>query len=296
MLPGVREAISDFGPSVVVADQHALAGALAARRAGVPWATTAPTASLLDDSLERVPKVRRWLVDLLAELQREAGVEPVEWPDRSPDLVLLFTTPALAGTARRPAAWRFVGPALDGRPEPSAFPWAALAEGPRLYVTLGTVTVVRGARFLETLFEALDGAGLQVVLAAPSEVVASPPPNVLVRPYVPQLALLAHMDAVVCHAGHTTVCDALAHGLPLVVAPVNWDQPTVAGQVAAAGAGIRVSFTRASLAELRSAVESVLVDGSYRRAAERIRESFRAAGGSAAAATLLEQAAARRAA
>ena len=46
----------------------------------------------------------------------------------------------------------------------------------------------------------------------------------------------------VTHGGHNTVCEALAHGLPLVVAPIRDDQPTVAAQVVQAGAGVRTDL------------------------------------------------------
>ena len=105
---------------------------------------------------------------------------------------------------------------------------------------------------------------------------------------MPQLALLPRVDAVVCHGGHNTVCESLAHGLPLVVAPIRDDQPIVAEQVVEAGAGIRVRFGRLSPAALRDAVTRVLDEPAFREAAERIRGSFAAAGGASAAADALE--------
>jgi UDP:flavonoid glycosyltransferase YjiC (YdhE family) len=48
------------------------------------------------------------------------------------------------------------------------------------------------------------------------------------------------MSAVVCHGGHNTVCEAFAHGVPLVVTPIRDDQPIIARQVADAGAGIQL--------------------------------------------------------
>ncbi|MFD7605433.1 glycosyltransferase [Streptomyces mirabilis] len=51
------------------------------------------------------------------------------------------------------------------------------------------------------------------------------------------------MNAVTCHASHTnTMCEALWHAVPLVVAPLRDDQAVVAGQVTDAGAGVRVRF------------------------------------------------------
>jgi MGT family glycosyltransferase len=114
------------------------------------------------------------------------------------------------------------------------------------------------------------------------------PANVVVRGRVPQLALLRHMNAVVCHGGHNTVCEALAHDLPSVLAPIRDDQPVVAEQVVQAGAGVRVRFGRVTAGDLRKAVRDVLDEAGYRRAAHDIRRSFDAAGGAPAAADRLE--------
>src|SRR5690606_14277378 len=102
--------------------------------------------------------------------------------------------------------------------------------------------------------EAIGGLDARGVVVAPPDLVGPVPSNVLVVPRVPQLDLLPRLDAVVCHAGHNTVCEALAHGVPLVVAPIRDDQPTIAAQVEAAGAGVRVMFRRVGVEGLRAAV------------------------------------------
>jgi UDP:flavonoid glycosyltransferase YjiC (YdhE family) len=94
---------------------------------------------------------------------------------------------------------------------------------------------------------------------------------------------------VVTHGGHNTVCESLANGLPLVVTPIRDDQPVVANQVVASGAGLRLRFGRLAPAALRSAVERVLGEPSFREAASRVASSFRQAGGAAAAAGYLEK-------
>ena len=58
------------------------------------------------------------------------------------------------------------------------------------------------------------------------------------------LELLPELDAVLCHGGMGTVTEALAHGVPLVVAPIRADQPAVARQVTQAGAGLEVVLPR----------------------------------------------------
>jgi hypothetical protein len=94
------------------------------------------------------------------------------------------------------------------------------------------------------------------------------PPGVPVCEHAPQLELLERgLAAVVCHAGHHTVCESLWHGVLLVLAPIRDDQPIVAGLVVAAGAGVRVRFNRVDAARLGTAIETVLdPSGTGRRA------------------------------
>ena len=290
MLPGVTRAVEAFGPDVLVADQQTLAGALVARRRGVRWATFATTSAGLVDYLASLPGVQAWLDDLLGGLQREAGLAPVQRCDLSPHLVLVFSTRALLGDdTPLPAQCELVGPATRHRPEPTPFPWEALREGsPKVLISLGTINAERGARFYREAVEAFSALPIQVVFAAPPELVGPVPDSMVVRRYVPQLKLLTHMDAVVCHAGHNTTVEALSEGLPLVLAPIKDDQPLVAGQVVAAGAGLRVKFGRVKASRLRDAVGRVLEEPSFRENAGRIRASFEAAGGAAQAASHLE--------
>lgn len=114
-------------------------------------------------------------------------------------------------------------------------------------------------------------------------------PDLLIRPFIPQLHLLQRAEAVICHSGHNTVVESLWHGVPLVVAPIRDDQLVIASQVTAAGAGVRVRFGRAGRERIGAALDAVLAEPSYRMAARRIGASFRAGGGAAAAATHLER-------
>ncbi|KOV78909.1 glycosyl transferase [Streptomyces sp. NRRL WC-3618] len=302
MAPGVAAAVGEFAPDAIVADQQALAGSLVAERLGLPWATSATTSAEFTDVLSGMPKVAEWLDELLAGLRVRIG-DPASTADPrfSPHLVLAFSTPEFVGAqARTGDQIRYVGPSVADRPAPTGFPWDWLdpARATTL-VTLGTANTDVGARFLtECLVVARERADpMQTVIVDPAGVLASTrdgagasdDKDVLIVPSVPQLPLLERVDAVVCHAGHNTVCEALWHGVPLVVAPIRDDQPVIAGQVVEAGAGIRVRFGRVTAPKLGAAIDAVLHEPGYRFAAARIRTAFRAAGGAFAAATHLEQ-------
>jgi MGT family glycosyltransferase len=295
MVDGVEGAVAAWQPDVVVADQQALAGTAVAVRHGLPWATSATTSAELVDPLVTMPRAQAWLDARVAAFAAATGLGTAA-PARvaelrlSPHLVLVFSTPRLVDPDRRfPPHYAFVGPSLADRRQDEPFPWDRLApDRPRVLVTLGTVNATAGARFFATAAAALAGEPAQAVVVAPPELVGTPPGGAIVRPRVPQLALLPRLDAVVCHAGHNTVCEALAHGVPLVVAPIRDDQPVVAEQVVRAGAGVRVRFGRVDAAGLRHAVRQVLDDPAYRAAAAEVRASFQAAGGPTEAARRLE--------
>ena len=293
MVPGVVAATDEFTPDVLVVDQQALAGALVARQRGLPWATSATTSAELTDQFATMPKLGAWARQCLAEFQRGFAIsDPVDLRF-SDDLVLAYTTPTMVGPGCDfPDHYVFVGPSIGVRPGAPEFPWDWLRpDRQHVLVSLGTLNREVGQRFFATAVAAVAPLAdrWQVILAAPLDLVDSPPAHVLVREYVPQLDLLPHLHAVVSHAGHNTVCEALAHGVPLVVAPIRDDQPVIAEQVVNAGAGVRVHFGRVGATELRNAIMTVLDDPSYQRAARRVQTSFAAAGGAATAATHLEK-------
>ncbi|MFG2234553.1 glycosyltransferase [Streptomyces sp. NPDC048723] len=299
MVPGVARAVRAFGPDVLVADQQALAGPLVARRLGVPWVTSASTSAELTRPFADFPKVGEWVSGQISGLLAEFGAarDPgsrARWDPRfSERLVLVFSTPELVGAGQDfPPHYAFVGPAFGARPPAPGFPWQRLDPARRrVLVSLGTLNQAAGARFYGAVLGAAErlAGDVQFVLAAPAALIGTAPDHLLLQESVPQLELLPHLDAVVCHAGHNTVCEALAHGLPLVVAPIRDDQPIVARQVTLAGAGVRVRFGRTRAEELRDALTAVLDDPGPRRAARRIQASFAAAGGAAAAADRLEK-------
>lgn len=292
MLPGVEEAVRAYDPALLIVDQQAMAGGLAARRLGRRYATLASTSAGVTSWLAELPLVHEWLAERQAELQREVGLEPVPTPDRSPDLVIICSAEALAGAdVEWPAHYRFIGPSIAARNDTTPFPWERLdASQHGILVSLGTVNADRGEKFYRAAVEALADMPVQAIFAAPPELVGPVPERFIVQPWVPQLDLLPRLSAVIGHGGHNTTVEALSFGLPLVLAPIRDDQPVVARQVEVAGAGLRVRFGRVDAPTLKSAVTAVLNEPSYRESAAAIRAAFARAGGPEAAADALERA------
>lgn len=289
MLPGVDAAIDRFRPDALICDQQVLAGAVAARLRGLPWATAATTPAEFARPLAGTPLLEQWVRDQIGDFQFDHGIEDVLDLRFSDHLVLVFSTGALVGDVSFfPDHFAFVGPA-PGRPAAGAFPWERLDGRPAVLVSLGTPAGPEEARFLRAAADAVRDLDVQAVLVAPPGTIADPPPNVLVREHVPQVRLLERMSAVVCRGAFDTVGESLAAGVPMVLAPARDDEPVIAGQVERAGAGIPVRFARVTPGELRTALGEILTDPAYRDAAARVRDSFAAAGGMAEAADRLEK-------
>lgn len=286
MLPGVLAAVERFEPDLLVSDQQALAGALAAKLTRTSWVTSASTPAALADPAPGLPKIAEWIRARQHELCARHGVGPSDLR-LSPDLVLAFTIPELAGDAGA----HCVG-APRARPRTAEFPWAALDGRPLVVVTLGTSNAPAGRRFLERAVRALaDLPDVQGVVVDPAGELAGN--GVLVRGDVPLPLLLSRTAVTVCHGGHNTVCESLEAGVPLVVAPIRDDQTVLAARVADLGAGVRVRFDRATADDLRQAITSVLTEPGYRAKAALLRRSLRATDGAETAADLLESLIAR---
>lgn len=290
MYTGIRELLQQFAADIVVTDHQLFAGAVAARQLQIPYATSV-TAPAAINVMEDLPGVHEWEEKQVVALQQELG-----WPgDRSLDcsdaLTLVFTSQLFFGTMQLPPHFRFVGPVIQHRKTVAGFNWERFHRTPypRILVSIGTTfDHAHKQAFFTKVLEAFGGMALTVVVASDPDLFETVPDNFIIQKMVPQLELLPHLQAVVCHGGHNTVCETLSHGLPVVVIPIAYDQSHVAGRVARTGAGRRLNFNRFKAHHLRDAVMEVLQQEQFRAAAGRIRTSFEAAGGVNAAAGHLE--------
>ena len=152
-----------------------------------------------------------------------------------------------------------------------------------IYVSMGTMYNDEAGLYREC-FRAFAGQDLQVVMAVGHRVdrskLADVPPNFMIEWIVEQMAVLANADLFITHGGINSAHEAMLNGVPMIVLPQgSTDDFVVAGQVAAAGAGIvlhRPEATAAGLIELQNAV---LANPAYRRASTAMGRSLRTAGG-----------------
>ena len=176
--------------------------------------------------------------------------------------------------------YAFVGPSI--RPAQSEF--AKRAEK-LVYISMGTVNNDMIPLYRQCVAAFAD-APVQVVISAGERTdiaaLGALPGNVEVYPQVDQIAVLEKADAFVTHCGMNSASEALYFGVPLVMLPVTKEQGAVAVRARQLGAGVYLKKKTAE--EIRAAVDLVLSDPAYRRAAQEIAAGFKACPGAAGAA------------
>jgi MGT family glycosyltransferase len=215
--------------------------------------------------------------------RRQLGLDPLGHPweqfDRA-GRVLVLTSEAFDFPAERlPANVRYVGPQLDGPgwAEPWQSPWPADHPDPLVVVGFST-TPQNQAPVLEKVIEALGGLrvrGLVSVGPALDPTRFPPPANVVIRASVAHAQVFPQASAVVTHGGHGTLIRALSDGVPVVCLPMGRDQNDDAARVVARGAGLRLS-PKASVSEIRQAIQQVLEQPKYRDGAQRLARAIAA--------------------
>ena len=178
---------------------------------------------------------------------------------------------------------RFVGPILvpPGRAFDRPAWWGELElKRPVVHVTQGTLDNADLDRLLLLTIRALARDDVLVVATTggpdPEPLRRDLPANVRLERFIPHHLLLPHVDVMVTNGGYGGVQQALAHGVPLVVAGDSEDKPEVAARVQWSRVGINLHTGRPSAAMVARAVRRVLARRSYRRRAKALQAKIAA--------------------
>ncbi len=304
-----------IGAEALIVDQLEAGGGLVAEHLGLPFASVADTMPInrepgvpppyvgwrYDPSEKGVKRnLGGWRVSdfLLRGVGKaiERNARALGLPPRrrledcfSPLLQLSQMVPSIDFPRKElPESFHYTGPFRRGGPEDFALP--AGDDRPLVYCALGTLQGSRVGIFRKVA-EACAKLDLRLLLTqgglgqvAQAERL---PGNPLVYDWVPQEAVLAHADVVVCHGGINTVLEPLAAGLPMVVMPLAFEQSAIAARMEHADVAKVLSF-RSSARRIADAIAEVRAVPAYRERALAVQREMRAAGGVARAADLIE--------
>ncbi|MEG4960458.1 MULTISPECIES: glycosyltransferase [unclassified Microcoleus] len=192
-----------------------------------------------------------------------------------------------------PPHFHFTGPYHNqATRKPVPFPFEQLTGKPLIYASMGTVQN-RLLDVFQTIASACEGLDSQLVISlgagATPESLPSLPGNPIVVGYAPQLELLQKAALTITHAGMNTTLESLSNGVPMVAIPVANDQPGVAARIAYTGVGKVVALKELSVSKVRSAIEKVLTQESYKQRAIEMQGAIGRSGGVKKAADIIEQ-------
>ena len=289
-------------PDYIISDSVAPWGQWAAELLGVPVVTSVTTFAVNRHVLAFAakhgtrPKSARLVLSKIRHvakavllgrrLRREHGVKGPGIKGLvfgSSDLNIVYTSRQFQPCADSfDDRYLFIGPSIGSRTETGGVPWDEAPETDVIYVSLGTLFNAEPA-FYRSCFEAFGGRNARVVMSIGTTVseasLGAPPPNIVVRPWVPQLDVLRRASVFVSHGGMNSVSESLYCGVPLVVVPQMGEQKIVGRRVEGLGAGICLAKEDVTADRLRASVDRVLGDSRFREQAAVVRRSFEAAGG-----------------
>lgn len=293
-LPDLEKTITDFAADVVVTDPMVYPAAIAAHEGGVPWIAISNSLNpvITDDIESELLSTVAGLSERRTRLFAEHGMPDAQFSGcdlLSPLLTIAFTTAEFVGERSNV---ELVGPShpLDARGDETDFPWQELDERRKLFVSFGS-QIYYQPEFFHKIFEASATLDVQVI-AAMHQLLDEPdlvplPPHVLAVRYAPQLQLLSKIDVMITHGGANSVMEAMAAGVPVMVAPICNDQFHQAHFVERYGNGCVVDLAHADVTDIRKACQLLLDDPGIRQVTDKVAKSY-AVDGAAAAATLIE--------
>ena len=202
------------------------------------------------------------------------------------DAIIQFTVAGFEYPRRAlPDSVHFVGPLAPAASD-SALPewWADLSAGrPVVHVTQGTIANTDFGQLVQPTIRGLADRDVLVVVATGGRTLtdtpADLPANVRVADYLPYDRLLPLVDVMVTNGGYGGVQQALAHGVPLVVAGETEDKVEVSARVGWSRAGVNLRTNRPGAATVAAVVDRVLRDPSYRTRAKELAAEIGAAPG-----------------
>ena len=280
------ENIARIRPDLVVSDSVAFWGKLTAMKYGLPYVCSTTTFAFnrysaaymkegpfdIAKMLLTMPKINRQIKRLREKGYPVKGFLDIVQNDNETNTIVYTSKEFQPRSETFSDRYHFIGPSI----RPVQTPVEKTADK-TVYISMGTVD--KDEAFYHRCIEALRDTDYQVILSMGmnAEQFTDLPDHIKAYPSVDQMAVLSITDCFVTHCGMNSASEGLYFEVPLVLFPQTAEQDAVAKRVEELGAGLRLADT--SAAGIRKAVETVLREPSYKKAAMDISAGFKKCGG-----------------
>ncbi|XP_028987519.1 UDP-glucuronosyltransferase 1A1-like [Betta splendens] len=138
--------------------------------------------------------------------------------------------------------------------------------------TLGTMVSDMPEERTSVFLEAFSQIPQKVIWRYTGQLPGKVPENVKIMKWVPQNDLLAHPGAraFITHAGSHGIFEGLCHGVPMVMLPLQGDQPDNAHRLASRGAGVVLDIYSISSDDLLLGLDEVINTTRYKENIQRL--------------------------
>jgi zeaxanthin glucosyltransferase len=178
--------------------------------------------------------------------------------------------------------WFYVDALVDLDRAREPFSWDGIpTDRDLVYIAMGTQTwlIRQRDRLFDTFLQAaslLPDAHILIAAGDAQAKLGRVPGNVSVVKHAAQLAVLSRASVMVTHGGLNSVKECISMGVPMIVLPVDRDQPGNAARVAYHKLGLIEDYRSLDAARLSIAINDVRRNPAYRTAALRMKKAFEA--------------------
>lgn len=289
------EEIKEWSPDCIVADSMALWGKLIAKKLEIPFVSSTTTfafnqqsSKVMRGSLKdlfkvilQMGKAKKYLKRLQKRGYPIKSVLDIIQNDNDTHTIV-YTSPEFQPCAETfSARYVFVGPSIR--------PATCEIEKTReklIYISMGTVNNDM-LPFYKNCIESLKDTDYQVIISVGGQVDSGElaaligdygiQADILIVPFVDQIAVLEKANVFLSHCGMNSVSEALYYEVPLVMFPQTNEQKGVAFRVNELGAGVYLKDE--SKEAIKEAFDNVLNQTEYKKQAGKISEDFKKCGG-----------------
>jgi hypothetical protein len=185
-----------------------------------------------------------------------------------------------------PSGIRFCGYPLGSNDKGPALPtwWDDFVVAPQepalplVVVTSGTLPTVKFTDLIGPAIEACADLPVRLLVCAVhvSPPIATLPGNVRWAKWIAFEQLFPHASILISNGGYGGVSQALASGLPLILAGMTEDKMEVNARTARAGAAINLETQSPTAEQIKAAIEEMIGSSKYKATALKLQEEYAA--------------------
>ena len=286
-------------PDCIVADSMAVWGKAVAMKLGIPFVSSTTTFAFnqysskimkksfgeLFGMLLSMPKITKDIKRLQDKGYPIKNILDILQNDNETNTIVYTSSQFQPCADTFSDKYAFVGPSIRPTTEKIDKTHEKL-----IYISMGTVNNDMMPLYKDCI-KALTDTEYQVIMSVGNLVSLNDfgklPDNISVFPQVDQIAVLKEADVFVSHCGMNSVNESLYFEVPLVMLPQTSEQSGVATRVSQVGAGIQLNKINA--VAIKTAIELLLTDMSYKDNAKKISQGFKNCAGPKGAADKILQ-------